>query len=135
MMIDVNLLAVLIAAVAAMAIGFVWYSPKLGFGKMWMALNGMSPDTPAPEGQSKLMVAGLLAQVVMAYVLAHFIALTGATDLGNATELAFWVWLGFVATIQLGSVLWDQKPVKLWILNSAYWLVTLVVMAGILVLI
>ena len=40
---EINLIAVLLAAVAMMAVGFFWYSPK-GFGKQWMQLSGITPD-------------------------------------------------------------------------------------------
>lgn len=132
---DINIVAVLVAAIVGMTIGFVWYSPKLGFGKWWMAWNGIPADTPAPEGQGKLMLGGLVAQIVMAYVLAQLMVMTGSDMLGSAAKLALCIWVGFVATIQLGSVLWENKPCKLWFLNSMYWLVSLVVMAAILVLI
>ena len=38
------------------------------------------------------------------------------------------MWLGFIAPVTLGSVLWEMKSWKLWILNNAYYLVVLVVM-------
>ncbi len=45
----VNYLAVLVAAIVGMVVGFIWYSPKV-FGKMWMKLSGVNPkDKPVPE--------------------------------------------------------------------------------------
>ena len=42
----VNLWAVLAAGVAAMIVGFLWYSPVL-FAKPWMALMGYDPSDKA----------------------------------------------------------------------------------------
>jgi hypothetical protein len=70
----------------------------------------------------------------MAYILAHFAAYAGAVDTSGALQLAFWTWLGFVAPVQLGSVLWEGRPVKLYAINTSYYLVTLAVMSLILVL-
>jgi hypothetical protein len=47
-------------------------------------------------------------------------------------EAALWSWLGFVAPVSLGAVLWDGKPWKLWFINAGYFLATLLVMGLIL---
>jgi len=41
---SVNWLAVLVAAVAQMIVGFIWFSPAL-FGKTWMVLHGIDPNS------------------------------------------------------------------------------------------
>ena len=78
------------------------------------------------------MIVGLIAQLIMVYVLTLLIADTGTVGAKAGAKLAALVWLGFVATILLGNVLWEGKPSKLWILNSAQWLVALAVMGAIL---
>ena len=70
----------------------------------------------------------------MAFVLAHFSNVWGATGVAGAWQLAFWIWLGFIATVMLGSVLWQGKPWKLYILNVAYQLVSLFAMAVVVVM-
>jgi hypothetical protein len=44
----------------------------------------------------------------------------------------FWNWLGFVAPVTLGKVLWEGKPWKLWFLDSGNYLLTLLGMGVIL---
>lgn len=46
----------------------------------------------------------------------------------------FWNWLGFVAPVTLGAVLWEGKHWKLWFLNNGYYLVTLLLMGAVLAL-
>ena len=41
-----NWLAIILAAVATMIVGALWYSPIL-FGKLWMKLSGMGGDKDA----------------------------------------------------------------------------------------
>lgn len=41
-MVPVNYIAVILAAVAANVLGFIWYGPLLG--KQWMKLSGMSQE-------------------------------------------------------------------------------------------
>jgi|CXWL01.1.fsa_nt_gi hypothetical protein len=134
MMIEVNYMAVLAATVVGFVVGFAWYHPSV-FGTMWMRLSGISPSA-AEAGKKKMMqsmVIGFVSTLVTAYVLAHFVAVWGATDFMDALQMGFWIWLGFQMPIHLGSVLWEQKSWNLFALNAAYWLVGTVAMAETLV--
>ena len=129
----VNYIAVIVSAVAAMALGMAWYGPL--FGKKWMGLMGIS-EKQAKEGMKKggmmkSMVAGLVANIVMAYVLSMIVDFAGATDAMGGVITAFWVWLGFVATVTLSSILWEGKSVELYLINNAYNLVNLAIMGAI----
>jgi hypothetical protein len=131
---DVNYLAVLVAAIASMAFGFFWYSPA-GFGKQWIKLSGMTKkqlDSAKKKGMGKSMTLGFIAQLVMAYVLAVFLGYTNSTTWMAGIVVAFWLWLGFIATVSLGSVLWDNKPFTLYLLNVAHWLIAVGIMGAIL---
>lgn len=130
--IPVNYIAVLVAAIANMVLGFLWYGPI--FGKRWIALMGFTP-AQIKEGQSKgmakQMILGFIGALVMNYVLAHSLifANTYLSASGVSAGLAggFWNWLGFVAPVTLSSVLWEGKSWSLWILNNGYWLLSLLV--------
>ena len=78
------------------------------------------------------MIVGYISTLVMACVLSLFIQYTGASTPLQGAMTALWAWLGFVATVTLGSVLWEGKPVKLYLLNAAHYLVALLVMGAIL---
>ena len=131
MMYSTNYLGLLLAAVVAMVVGYVWYGPL--FGKTWMKLMGMKEAKMKGAGTSYLVM--YVVAVVEAYVLSVFMKNAGATTVNSAAMVAFWAWLGFVATVMLGMVLWDKKPLNLYFLNVAYQLVTMVLMAVVLVLI
>ena len=75
---SVNWLAVVVAAVAYMAIGFVWYSDAL-FGKTYRKEMGVSSDMkPGKDFMVKMMVLGTLSAIIMAYVLSHNVTFSGA---------------------------------------------------------
>ena len=135
--IPINYAAVILAAVASMVIGFVWYGPL--FGKKWMALTGMHMDkmgAMSSGSMTKLYALAALGSLVMGFVLAHAIVFASAylhvTGISAGLQAGFWNWLGFIAPVTLGSVLWERKPWALWVLNNAYYLVTLMVMGVIL---
>jgi hypothetical protein len=132
--ISINVWAVLVAALANMVIGSLWYGPL--FGKAWKKMMGFSDQSMKSMKMTAMqaMVGGLVTAFLMAFVLGHFADVWGVMSVGGAWELAFWVWLGFVATTQLGSVLWEGKSFKLFVLNTAQSLASLFAMAVILAL-
>jgi len=128
----INYWAVLVAAIAATAIGMLWYGPL--FGRQWMSMAGMTQkgmkNMKLKPAQS--MTIGFVTTLLMAYVLAHFVAYAKPASWIEGLQTGLWIWLGFLATTMLGMVLWEGKPFKLYVLNTAYYLVSLAVMGAIL---
>lgn len=92
---DINYLAVVVAAIAAMVLGFVWYGPL--FGKPWMQLMGFTKDTidqMKGKGMTKNYVLMMVGALVMAYVLAH--ALEFASDYTQTFGVTAGVMVGFL---------------------------------------
>lgn len=134
-MYEVTLWPVLGAGLASLVIGFVWYHPKV-FGTLWMQLANVSPQV-AEAGKKMMPVMAFVAfcaSVVAAYVMNHFGIAWGVFDWIGGIELGFWIWLGFVAPVLLGAVLWEGRSLKLYAINAGYWLVSLAVMGVILTL-
>lgn len=132
---SVNYLGVLVAAIAAFVIGFLWHGPL--FGKVWIKLSGMTEQQLAAAKAKSMampMFMALVQQLVTAFVLALFISAMGVSDVVDAVLLTFWVWLGFFAATQLNGVLWENKSVNLYLFGIVYHLVALVAMALILTL-
>jgi hypothetical protein len=134
--VPINYIAVVVAAAAHMVIGFLWFGPL--FGKQWMALSGVSMDkiNAAKPNMGKTYVLSALGALVMAWVLSYSLVFASAylhvTGVQAGLMAGFWNWLGFIATVTLGTVLWDGKPWALWLLTNAYYLISLCVMGVIL---
>ena len=130
MEVHVNYLAVAAAAVASYIIAAIWYGAI--FAKIWMRLTGITDMKPAPLN----MVLMLISSFVMAYVLHHSIVFGDAylktSGISGGLSGAFFLWLGFIATTTLATKLYEKKPWGLWILDNAFWLISLSVMATIL---
>jgi hypothetical protein len=125
----INFWAVLVAAVASMVIGSIWFGPM--FGKMYISLMGM--DKQSPEEQAKMKkgmtltyVWQFIASIVMFYVLAWFMVHVGKTDVMGGVKTSLWAWLGFIVTMKLGDALWGGK-IKLFWLGAGNSLITMVV--------
>ena len=144
MVVDVNVLAVLACAIAAMILGFLWYGPL--FGKTWAQLMGWGSMTAEmlkekQKGATPGYIASFVGALVMAYILSHSIAfaasypaLASYSHLQVGLTTGFFMWLGFVAPVTVGTVFWDGRPWRLWFINAGYYLVQLLVMGTILAL-
>lgn len=136
-MVEVNWLAILLSVVWAMFVGSIWYGPL--FGKPWMKLMGFNKKDKAgvsSSQMSKLYGIQFVASLVMAYVLAHSLEYASAyLNINGASaglSVGFWNWLGFVATVTLGKVLWEGKPWRLYLIDSGNYLLTLLGMGVVL---
>jgi len=126
----INYLAVIAAAVAAIAIGFVWYSPAL-FGPVWLKLAGISPEA-ARAGMVKAYASGFVVALVAAFCLALVLDWIKAGSWACGVAIAVVVWLGFVATTRAYGVVFAGQPTGLFFLNSGHELVSYAAMGAIL---
>ncbi|PCI30793.1 hypothetical protein COB52_00940 [Candidatus Kaiserbacteria bacterium] len=129
---DANILAILAGGLSAVLVGFIWYSPMV-FGRVWMALARLNP-VQVEESKKKMPLMAFLGfstAVILSWVIQQFTFVWGVKDLGGAMELGFWIWLGFMVPVLLTPVLWEQKSFKYFVINAGYWLVSTLVIAGI----
>ena len=122
---SVNLVSVLIATVAAMALGMFWYSPKGLFGKQWMELTGVKD--PNPEEAKSAMFKGFITTFVSAYSVGLLLEMLNPSSLKEGLSFAIVAWVGIVVLIQAGYVIWEQRPAKLMKINALYYLAYLLV--------
>lgn len=132
--IPINYLAILAAAIANMALGFLWFGPL--FGKKWLALSGRSAeslDSEKSKGMAMTYVVQIVGALLMSYVLAHAIvfgtAYTGTVGIVGGLTAAFWYWLGFVAPVTVGDVLWNGRSWTFWSITAGYYLAAMLLMA------
>lgn len=132
-MVPVNWLAIIVAAVSYMAIGYAWYSDML-FGKTYRKEMGVKEGSmkPGSDFMIKMLGLGTLSALFMAFVLSHSVAFAG-TYLGASGAwlglmTGFWNWFGYQVVIFINGYLYEKKSVKLTVINAVYMLVALLVM-------
>jgi hypothetical protein len=128
--VDVNILAVLIATAAAMAIGSLWYGPL--FGDKWMKLVKLNKKDAGKNWQ-KPMLTMLILALVQAFILSHFIVYSGYfyPDLNSIVLGAitgFWAFVGFALPAVLANNMFARRPNELSTIEVGNQLVTLVTM-------
>jgi Protein of unknown function (DUF1761) len=133
---SLNWLAILVAGISAMVVGFLWYSPLL-FAKAWMREMGYDPNDKARMEEMKKTAGpayggSFVASLLSAFTLALILHGLRVEDLHMGVMLGFHVWLGFVATVQFTGALFTKQSMKLFAINTGYQLVCYLVMAVIL---
>ena len=127
---SINYLAVFVAALSSFVIGWLWYGPL--FGKLWMKLNGFTPEILREGGMPMgvIMPVNYVATLLAAFAIAMF--------LGSEANAAFGVFAGlmiaifWIATSRLNDVLYERKPFGLFLINVGYNLIIYVIMGAIL---
>lgn len=160
---NINFLAVLVAALVPMIMGFIWYNPKV-LGNAWMKAAGVTEESM--KGANMAVVFGV--SFLMSFMLAFFFQsmvihqmhfgsmLFGTTFQDPNTEIgamfktimdqygtayrtfkhgAFHGVLSgiFIVTpILTINSLFERKGFKYIAINCGYWIITLMIMGGIL---
>lgn len=127
---DLNLFAILVAAIAYMVIGAIWYSPFL-FGTLWM--QEMDYDADAMEGQKKAMSYSGVVAVLLAIGLALIANTFNFATVDQALEAGVLLWATLTAAPMATDVIFQKQPVKVYVINAAYHLVAILCMLMIIV--
>jgi hypothetical protein len=132
----INWAAVVVAAIAWMLVGFLWYSPFL-FARPWMLAMGFNLDDKAAieamrKGTGRVHGIAFIASLLSAAVLYKLFAETETFTVLHGLKVGFGVWLGFVATVQLTSLLFRRSNPRVFVIDTVYQLVGYLVTAAIL---
>ena len=132
---EVNLLAVLVSAVATFVIGGAWYSPLL-FVKPWAEANGYTQERMAAIKDAgmpvKPMAVSFVTWLVMAYCFAVLLSWTGLQGWLGGVKLGLLLWVGFVAAATLVSNMFSDRKLIAFVIDAGYELVYLVLMGAVL---
>ena len=128
---SINVWAVLVAALSAFIVGWLWYGPL--FGKLWMKLNGFTEEMIKEGGGMSMPLI-----MIINYVATALAALAIAMFIGSEADMHFGIFAGFmialfwIGTSRLNDVLYERKPFKLYLINMGYNLVIYIVMGAVL---
>jgi len=127
--VSIRILPVLVAGIAFMMLGGLWYGPL--FAKSWISLIGKSEEEMQAGAKPTVYVWAFAAALVASYALALLIEATLMTTLKGGMWIGLVAALGFVATSFGSSYLFNQKPVKLYLIDVGYQVVALTIAGAI----
>lgn len=151
-----NFYAVLVASLVTLLVGFVWYNPKV-FGTLWMKETGMTEEKAKQSNMLKVfgltIFYSLLLAVWMPQLVIHQTGVLEAAG-GNASDPAYIEFMkvhgdafryfkhgalhGFMSGLFIAlpttaiNALFEQKSWKYILINAGYWMVSMMLMGGIL---
>ena len=108
---SINLLAVFVAWIVHIAMGLIWFRPEL-FGNTWSTLTGKELK-PAPNW----IIPGFLGHLSMIIVLVVLIKLTQSANGLGGVLVGLLAWIGFVVPMEIGELVWEKIPFKLFLIR------------------
>ena len=119
--IEINFLAVSVAALIYYLGGALWYSPAL-FGKSWMGLVGLSEEkikAKKKDAWQSYLIA-LIAAFFISYGLARVEVYMNVITISGGLHTGFWAWFCFVLTTMATNNFFAGKPPKLLLIDGGY---------------
>ena len=131
----VNYLAVLVTGIVIFILGGLWYSPIL-FAKRWIALQGKTEEQMKAEAAAASMpllyFSAFVTSLLITFVMAGIISALAVGSLAAGLHIAFFCWLGFAGATSYATAIFSGRPRQLWLIDSAYNLVSFLIAGAIL---
>jgi hypothetical protein len=152
---EFNYLAIIVAAIVPVVLGFIWYNPKV-FGLAWMRAAEMTEAKIKDGNMAIIFGVSLILSIMLAFftnfLVIHEFGVYGLTEgnLDGATTQAFleefegtWrtykhgalhgAMAGVLFTLPVIGInaLFERKGFKYILINAGYWIVCLTIMGSI----
>ncbi len=123
-------LAVILSTILQWFIGVIWYSPVL-FGRAWHAAVDDRTGTKKPNEIAGMFAIGI-GNLFVSFMVLYFLSMTGVAGLKYGAIIGLRLWLGFVGAPLFAQYVYERRPFKLFVINSGYWMVALMVSGALL---
>lgn len=154
---EINFLALFVAALSTLVIGFIWYNPKV-FGTIWMKESGLTEEKMKGANMPLIFIMAVffafLISMILQFLTIHQWGALGMVGGDVATAKPSYTSFmadygtvyrtfkhgalhGFLAGIFLvfpmiaTNALFERKSWKYTFINSGYWIVCFMIMGGI----
>lgn len=154
---EINFLAVLVAALSSFVVGFFWYNPKV-FGTIWMREIGMNDEKAKQGNMAKIFgltfVFSFMLAFMMQMITIHQFGALGMIGGDDTKALPSYVTFmadygdafrtfkhgalhGFMSSLFIAlpiiatNCLFEQKSFKYAAITSGYWMVVMTLMGAI----
>jgi hypothetical protein len=124
--IQVNYLAVVVAAVVGFFLSWGWYA---AFGPVWMKALGQTKENLTPKPLPFILAA--VAYLLMAWMLAGLLGHLANVTVRGGLLAALFVWAGFVLTTVLVNQTFRGTAASVILIDLGNWLAVLLVMGAI----
>ena len=122
----VSVWGIIVAALAAMVIGAIWYN-KTALGKKWMKYIGLSDDgmkKMSSVALPMLMVVSLVTAYALSLVISYLHAYAGGSWMKAGIEASLLASIGFAVTAVFAHGAFDPRDRKVLLINGSNRVVT-----------
>ena len=129
-----NLLAIVIAALIPMFMGFIYYHPKV-FGKVWMDSLGLKEEDLKKGNMGVIMGVSLVMSILLSMIM--LVTVDGPGQEGEFNSFKHGVFhgvlVGFMVAmpVLVTNGLFERKNLKNLAINTLYWIITIGLMGGV----
>lgn len=129
-----NLLAIVIAALIPMFMGFIYYHPKV-FGKVWMDSLGLKEEDLKKGNMGVIMGVSLVMSILLSMFM--LVNVDGPGQEGEFDTFKHGVFhgvlVGFMVAmpVLVTNGLFERKNLKNLAINTLYWIITIGLMGGV----
>lgn len=127
---DVNYLAALVSAAAAMVIGTIYFMPAVA-GRAWMKAIGKTQEELKAANRPSLYILSAIFAYLQAVALAAVIGWAGASSLLGGALIGLLMWVGLAGPIISVTFIFEGRPMANHVVSVGYYLISLVVMGAI----
>jgi hypothetical protein len=154
---NINFLALLLAALSSLVVGFIWYNPRV-FGTIWMKEIGMKEEDMKGGNMFKMLAGTFVYAFLISFILQMLVIHQfGAMGMvGGKVELAKPSYAAFMAdygtafrTFKHGALhgfmtglfmvlpiigigaLYERRSFKYVLVSGGFWIVSFIIMGGI----
>lgn len=154
---EMNYLALLVAALSTLVVGFVWYHPKV-FGTLWMKESGLTQEKLKGGNMlvifsTSLLYAFLISLILQTIVIHQMGAYSAANNIPNVDPSILQNYMnaygktyrtfqhgalhGFIAGLFIilpvigTNALYERRSFKYTLVTGGFWIVCLMIMGGI----
>ena len=128
---SLNIWAILVCILSNMIIGALWYSPLL-FGNIWLKLVGKKTEDISKDDANRSMMLSIIPAALSVLFLALLLSMIKLNTILDAVLIGSIVSIGFNGMGALNLVFFEDRSLKLTILNVGYSFVSLNIAAIIL---
>ena len=154
---EINFLALLVAALSTLVVGFIWYNPKV-FGTVWMREAGVSEQSMKGGNMIRIFVMAFIYAFLISFVLQSIVIhqfgamgmVGGDVTKAKPSYFAFMadyenafrtfkhgVFHGFITGLFLAlpiigtNAIFERKSWRYTLINGGFWIICLMLMGGI----
>jgi hypothetical protein len=123
--VQLNWVAIMVAAFASFVGGAIWYSPVL-FARRWATLIGMTEEQREGAGPAVALVLQAFVTVITAAIVAVVVSWSGADNPLEGAGVGALLGAGLIAVDHAKLLVFERRPLALFAINNGYTVLSLV---------